>query len=79
MTGNAGSLSLHSLGTTYLQSLRCGVAVQRHILRLEGRRTVAVLLEDATESSSYDALANIAARASEHDGMKPFHILYRCV
>ena len=79
MAGNAGSLSLYGLGAANLQTLRGGVAVQRHVLCLEGRRLIAVLQEDATQGRSNDALANVAACACQHDGMKPFHILNKCV
>ena len=70
MTGDACCLGLNSLGSAYLQTLRSGVGVERHVLSLEGSRVVAVLLEDATEGRSYDALANVATRSCEHNGVE---------
>ena len=69
MTGDARSLSLNSLGAPYLQPLRRGIGVERHILCLEGCRVVAILSEDTTESRSDDALTNIATRSREHQRM----------
>ena len=43
MAGDAGCFGLNSLGATYLQSLGRGIAVECHVLCLEGRGTVAVL------------------------------------
>ena len=70
MTGYAGSLGLHGLGTAYLQAFRCGVAVERHVLGLEGGGVVAVLTEDAAQGCGDDALANVAARTGQHHGMQ---------
>ena len=66
MTSDARCLSLNSLRTPDLQSLRCGIRVQCHVLRLEGCRLVTILTEDATEGCCDDALAHIAACACEH-------------
>ena len=67
MTGNAGGLSLYGLSTANLKPFRGGIRVQRHVLCLEGRRTVAVLTEDAAEGGSDNALADVAARTGKHD------------
>ena len=69
VAGNAGSLSLNGLRATYLQAIGSGVRVERHILRLEGSRAVAVLTEYTAQGSSYHALANIAARSGQHHRM----------
>ena len=74
VAGNACCLGLHSLSASYLQAFGRGVRVERHVLRFEGCRMIAVLPEDAAEGGGYDALADIAARANEHDGMKLLHI-----
>ena len=74
MTGNACRLCLNSLSTSDLESFRSGIAIQRHILSLEGCRLIAVLLEDPTEGCSYDTFADIAACTSEHDGMQTLNI-----
>ena len=66
MTGDACCLCLYGLRTSNLQSLRCGVGVECHILCLEGCRLIAILTEDATEGCSDDALAYIAACTCEH-------------
>ena len=71
MAGDACGFCLDGLGTTYLQTIRCGVGIEGHILSLKGSRVVAVLLEDTTEGRSHDAFADVAARSSEHDGMQP--------
>ncbi len=72
--GNAGGLGLHSLGAPYLQPVWCGVAVQRHVLGLEGCRMVAVLKEDAAEGSGHDALSYVASCACQHQGVeRPIH------
>ena len=73
MTGNACRLSLYRLGAPNLQSLGSGVAVQRHILCLEGRRVVAVLLKNTTEGGGDDALADITACSYEHDWVQLLH------
>ena len=43
LAGDASSLSLNSLRTTYLETVRCGVRVEGHVLRLEGSRVITVL------------------------------------
>ena len=73
MTGDAGSLSLHSLSTANLQAIWRGIGVQRHILRLEGSGVIAVLKEDTTEACGKDALAYIAACAGKHYGTYILH------
>ena len=67
--GDARSLGLHGLGAAYLQPVGSGVRVEGHVLRLEGRGGVAVLSEDAAEGCGEDALADVAARAHEHQGV----------
>ena len=69
MTGNTSSLGLHSLRTSYFQTFRCGIAVERHVLRFEWGRGVTVLLEYAAQGGSKYALANVASRTSQHHGM----------
>ena len=71
MTGNACRFSLYRLCTANLQSLGRGIAVQRHILCLEGGRVVAVLLKNATQGGGDDAFADITARSYEHDRVEP--------
>ena len=73
MTGNTCRLGLHGLGSSYLQPLGRGIGVECHILSFERSRLVAVLTEDTTKGSGEDALAYIAPRADEHDGMELFH------
>ena len=67
--GHTSSLGLNSLRTTYLQAIGGGIRVERHVLRLEGGRLIAVLTEYPAECSSQNALAYIAACAHEHHGM----------
>jgi hypothetical protein len=69
MTGDARSFCLYSLGTSYLQTIRSGIAVERHILSFERSRIVTVLLEDATKGGSKNALAYVTACTSQHYGM----------
>jgi hypothetical protein len=69
MTGDARSFCLYSLGASYLQTFRSGIAVERHILSFERSRIVAILLEDTTESGSKNALAYVTACTSQHYGM----------
>ena len=69
VAGDTGGFGLHSLSTAYLQALGGGVAVQSHILRLEGCGAIAVLSENAAKGSGHDALAYVTAGASEHDGV----------
>ena len=64
--GHARRLGLHGLRPTNLQSVGRGVRVERHVLRLERCRAVAVLTEDAAQGGRDDALAHVAARAGEH-------------
>jgi hypothetical protein len=66
MARDAGSLSLYGLRTAYLQAVGGGIRVECHILRFEGGWRIAILTEDATEGSSQDALAYIAACANKH-------------
>ena len=74
MTSDACSLSLNSLSPSDLQSFRCGITVECHILRFEGCWLITVLLEDTTEGCCNNALANIAACSCKHNGMQLFHI-----
>ena len=68
-TRNASSLSLYGLRTTYLEAVGGGIGVECHILRFEGGWRIAILTEDATEGSSQDAFAYIAACANKHQGV----------
>ena len=70
MTRNACCLGLNSLCTANLEAVGCGIGVERHVLRLEGGRLVAVLPENAAEGSSHHALAHIAARSGQHHRMQ---------
>ena len=70
MARYASSLGLYGLRTAYLQSFRCGIRVEGHVLSLEGSRVVAVLPEDTAEGCGDDALADIAASTSEHDAFE---------
>jgi hypothetical protein len=69
LTGDASSLSLHSLGATYLQPIGRGIGVEGHVLRLERGRLIAVLQKDSAKRSSENALTYIAARTHEHQRM----------
>ena len=71
MTRHTSSLCLHSLGPANLKSIRSGIGVERHVLRLERSRMIAILTEYATEGSGYDALTHIAACTNKHDRMQP--------
>ena len=69
MTGNPCSFSLYRLGTSYLQTFRCSIRVQGHVLRLERSRTVTILLEDTAECGSKNTLAYVAASTCQHHRM----------
>ena len=67
--GQFGGFRLHRLGASYLQSVGSGIGVERHVLCLEGSRSVALLQEYAAEGCGKNALAHIAARAYKHHGV----------
>ena len=69
MAGDACGLGLDSLGATDLQTIRCGVGVEGHVLGLKGGWMIAVLLKYTAEGCCHDAFANVAARSCEHDGV----------
>ena len=77
MTRDASRFCLYCLSTSNLQSFRRGVRVQCHILCLERSRGLTILQEDTAQGCGKDALANITARTSQHDGMKSLHNVQR--
>ena len=64
---NAAGFSLYCLGPSYLEAFRGGIAVQRHVLRLEWGRGIAVLAEDPAKSRRDHTLAHIGAGAYKHN------------
>ena len=64
---------LDGLSTTNFQSFRSSVGIECHILCLERCGLIAVLLEDAAEGGSNDALSHITARPGKHNRMKFLH------
>ena len=73
LSGDIG-LGLDRLGAADFQPLRRGIGVQGHVLGLEGRGTVAVLLENAAKGRRDDTLADVTARTGKHDGMQTLHV-----
>ena len=55
---HTGSLRLGYLGASHFQALSGHEGVQRHILRLEGRHGVAILLHDTQKSCTQHALTH---------------------
>ena len=66
VAGDARSLCLYGLRPPDLEPFGCDIAVEGHILRLEGRRPVPVLRQDTAESGRNDALSDIGGGADDH-------------
>lgn len=66
--GHTRRLRLDALRAPDLGALRRDIGVEQHVLRLERRNAVAVLLEDAAEGRRQQALAYRRAGALHHDG-----------
>ena len=69
MASYSSCLGLHSLCSSYLQSLRGGKRVECHVLRFEGCRMIAILAEDTTESRGQHAFPHVASCSSQHHRM----------
>ncbi len=69
-TGNPRCLRLHRLRPSDFQAVGSGIGIERHVLGLEWSRGITVLPEYTTQPRCYQALADIAAGASQHHRRK---------
>ena len=69
---------LRDLRAAHLKAVLRDVRVERHVLRLERHDALPLAVEDAAERRRQDALADMGARAHEHNGFQgsaPFSLI----
>ena len=74
----ARRLRLRDLRAAHLKAVLRDIRVECHVLRLERHNTLPLAVEDAAERRRQDALADMRARAHEHNGFQgsaPFSLI----
>ena len=64
---DARSLGLHHLCAPHLSAIFRDEGVERHVLALEGRNTITVLLQNTAKPRGKQALARVGHRALDHN------------